>query len=126
MANPSLDEITKECCKVCGLYRCTNHSDWLKCETKGCMSTYDSKDFLGCPECLNKEGKPVYRPKMKETCYFCKSSLKDGSSAYTDGSPGGTFCLPCATFRKIAFWTITVRRGRLWTAEEVLAEHKRA
>lgn len=126
MTSKSLDEVIKECCKVCGLYRCMNHLDWLWCDTKGCVSTWDSKIHLGCPVCLEKQGKPVYRPKLKEACYFCKAALENGSLAYTDGSPGGTFCEPCAIRHNIAFWMINVQVGRLWTAEEVLAEHKRA
>jgi hypothetical protein len=122
----SLDEIVKECCKVCGIYHCKIHRDWSSCEVEGCVSSWDSNIYLGCPICLEKQGKPIYKPKLKEACYFCKDSIPDGSLAYTDGTPVGTFCLPCAVFRKIAFWTIKVRVGRVWTIEEIVAERKRA
>jgi len=62
----SLDEILKECCKTCGIYRCKNHLDWLRCEKDGCITTWDSRVFLGCPVCLEKEKKQVYRPRLKE------------------------------------------------------------
>jgi len=122
----SLDEILKECCKTCGIYRCKNHLDWLRCEKDGCITTWDSRVFLGCPVCLEKEKKQVYRPRLKEICRFCRTRLKEGDLAYTDWSPGGTFCPLCAVFYKIAYWTIVVRKGRLWTAEEISAERKRA
>lgn len=126
MITTNLDEIIKECCKVCGVYRCKIHLDWLSCDAEGCVSSWDSKIYHGCPFCLEKQGKATYKPMLKETCTFCKDSIPDGSLAYTDWSPMGTFCLPCAVFRKIAFWTIKVEKGKLWTPEEIMAERKRA
>lgn len=123
---PDLDEILKECCKVCGTYRCQNHLDWLRCGADDCSTTWDATVFFGCPTCLKMEQKPVYRPRLKERCCLCKTALNDGSTAYTDATPAGTFCELCAIVHKIAFWTINVRSGRLWTVEEIAAERKRA
>jgi hypothetical protein len=126
MASSSLDEIIKECCKACGRYRCMYHLDWLQCRTEGCVSIWDSKVFLGCPMCLEKEGKSVHRPRLKEACCLCGGAVRDGAMAYTDSMPAGTFCELCAIIHKIAFWTVKVQTGRLWTAEEIMAERKRA
>jgi hypothetical protein len=73
---------------------------------------------------LKKEGKPVYRSRLKESCCLCGHGLNDGSIAYTDATPAGTFCGLCALVHKIAFWTIKVQLRRLWTVEEIAAERK--
>lgn len=47
----TLDEILAECCKVCGIYRCQNHRDWIVCP--GCPNSgkYWLKYHDKCPYC---------------------------------------------------------------------------
>lgn len=118
---PDLDSVIKECCKVCGSYRCKEHRDWKHCERH--QSFWNPKLWMGCQMCSPDDD--LYRSLPKENCVFCARKIEDGGVAYTDATPYGTFCESCARARKIAFWTITVKHGRLWTVAEIVAERKR-
>jgi hypothetical protein len=50
----TLDEILKECCKVCGIYRCPNHVNWVICKECPSQGKYDLAVHVKCPYC----GKP--------------------------------------------------------------------
>ncbi len=47
-----LDAIIKECCMVCGVYRCQNHVGWKKCDV--CYwRVWDPAYHSECPEKAN-------------------------------------------------------------------------
>lgn len=117
----NLETMLKEACLVCGAYRCNAHAGFVKCSTCGCK--YDTPHYLGCPNCLEKEGKPIYRPTLKEVCSLCRKVMKDGDEVYTDGSPMCAICLECAAKHELLlWWKVRVKIGRIWTEKEVSKE----
>jgi len=120
----NLEAMLKEACAVCGGYRCKYHIGWEKCPT--CGSKYETARFVGCPYCLEKEGKPAYRPSLKEVCSLCKKKMKDGDKVYTDGSPMCVICMECGAEHGLEKWPkVRVEIGRIWTEEEVCREKYR-
>lgn len=44
-------EILKDCCKVCGIYACRNHDDWVVCRDCPSGAKYDGRVHWRCPYC---------------------------------------------------------------------------
>jgi hypothetical protein len=116
-----LETMLNEACMVCGGYRCQNHIGWVKCPT--CGARYQIDEFIGCPFCLEKEGKPFYRPTLKEVCSLCKKKLNDGDEVYTNKSPMCSICMECGAKHGFEKWPkVRVKIGRVWTEEDVRRE----
>jgi hypothetical protein len=47
----TMTEILKDCCKVCGIYACKNHDDWVVCEGCPSQTKYWLKYNWRCPAC---------------------------------------------------------------------------
>lgn len=50
---PTIDEILKECCKICGVYNCFTHvaQEWVVCPACPNQGKYWLKYHKKCPYC---------------------------------------------------------------------------